>query len=557
MLGWSPGSPRRGDGVIVELVEPAPLVNDLPARAFPTNLSPSARRSADDPSAAAERGRVVAPTLDAVAPMLAIGAIVLLGLALRILCARGPLSVDEIWSILNLQPLTTAGQILWGISHDNNHFANSLWLYFATRASFDEIWLRAPSILAGALTIAAMARLGARQDAPTAVAAAALTSASFFFVNYSAEARGYAAAILFLAIAYGALEAALDHPNGRSRYLLAAASGLALFCHLASASAIILFAVIAIGETWRRRGEARLALSTVATIFWPTGLAILPTTGCVVAGYIVMGRFTFGGMRPFSFVGALGGITRMMAATLGPPNTPATLIALAVLAPMVVATAIFALASARRRIAYCAFLFVLPAAVFVVQPLNAHYPRYYFACAIFLVLLSAESFGALWRREDWKRWAALSVLAVSLFGGVLQTWNLVNGNKNSWPNALETIFESGQLRFGGLFGAHISPDAAFFDQNNYPRMETYYFNRAHYKKIELVTRDKYCVEKPDWFIVANFNLDPRPSLRLDVPGNGCNLTYVLSGIYGASGLSQMPWALYGRTADEEIRPGLF
>src|SRR5438270_5000344 len=60
-------------------------------------------------------------------------ALVAAGLALRIRCADGPLWQDEIWSIENLAPLTQFWPVFWGISHANNRFLNSLWLYFAVR----------------------------------------------------------------------------------------------------------------------------------------------------------------------------------------------------------------------------------------------------------------------------------------------------------------------------------------------------------------------------------------------------------------------------------------
>src|ERR1700732_2247876 len=93
-----------------------------------------------------------------------LAAIVAAGLAVRIWCADGPFWQDEIWSIENLAPLTHFWQVFWGISHDNNHFLNSLWLYFTTPLTADEAILRAPSILMGAATIAMMARLGLRHS---------------------------------------------------------------------------------------------------------------------------------------------------------------------------------------------------------------------------------------------------------------------------------------------------------------------------------------------------------------------------------------------------------
>ena len=91
-----------------------------------------------------------------------VAAIAVAGLMLRLLSSNGPLWVDEIWSLRLIEPITHFWRILWGLSHDNNHVANSLWLYFAAPLSDNSTWLRLPSILAGALAIPVMARLGAR-----------------------------------------------------------------------------------------------------------------------------------------------------------------------------------------------------------------------------------------------------------------------------------------------------------------------------------------------------------------------------------------------------------
>ena len=73
-----------------------------------------------------------ARTLRLAYPGFIVGAIFLGGLALRLVCSGGPLWPDEIWSLRNIEPLQHFWQVFWGISHDNNHVANSLWLYVAS-----------------------------------------------------------------------------------------------------------------------------------------------------------------------------------------------------------------------------------------------------------------------------------------------------------------------------------------------------------------------------------------------------------------------------------------
>ena len=148
----------------------------FPARVLPLQALSVTEPAQDGPGADRRRERAVVAT---------VGAIAVAGLALRLWCSAGPLWVDEVWSLRNLRPITHFWDILWGISHDNNHFANSLWLFFALPLGDNSTWLRLPSILAGALAIPVMARLGARSGPAGSIAAGALTALSFFQLTYN------------------------------------------------------------------------------------------------------------------------------------------------------------------------------------------------------------------------------------------------------------------------------------------------------------------------------------------------------------------------------------
>ena len=507
--------------------------------------------TAGDRAALAPREALVARHAS---PGLVVAACFGLGLALRLACSGGPLWPDEIWSLRNLAPLQHFWQIFWGLSHDNNHVANSLWLYAASGWSENATWLRAASIVAGALAIPAMARLGARQSAAASIVCASLTALSFFFINYSVEARGYAMAMLALIVGFDALERAIDEPSGNARFTLAIAGGLGLFCHLAVAPALALFGVIAFGETRRRGRDARGTLAACLTIFWPLALAALPALGCFAAGYVVMGGFTLGGVRPFTSGGALIGIAGLIAATFGLPSQPLVLAGAAIGAPLAIGAAIVRLVHPSRRIAYATMLFAFPAAVFILQPPNVHHPRYYFVCAVFLVLIAAESFGALWLRGGWRRAAASLSLAACLIGGAVQTWSYLDGKAKAWPEALEAIAQSGQTSLGGAYGWG-GGRVAYFDADNQPHMEIYWFNRGRRQPLELIEPGRYCDAPPAWFILATKATGDNPGEHIDVPAPGCVIGYALSGLYGATGLSQAPWALYRRVdAPAELRP---
>src|SRR5579883_690659 len=158
-----------------------------------TRAADAAGAAPDDPPPASRSGeeaprRALAPARHALAQdraaVLAIAAATLIGLDLRLWCADSPLWLDEIWSLDNLAGLSHSWQVFWRISHDNNHFLNSLWLFWVSVGSHNPLLLRAPSIAMGAALIPVMATILWRRSAAAAVIAALLTAFSYFFVSY-------------------------------------------------------------------------------------------------------------------------------------------------------------------------------------------------------------------------------------------------------------------------------------------------------------------------------------------------------------------------------------
>jgi hypothetical protein len=460
---------------------------------------------------------------------LAVGAIVAAGLALRLCCAGGPLWLDEIWSIENLAPLSHYWQVFWGISHDNNHFLNSLWLYFAAPAGAGATILRAPSIAMGALAIAMMARLGARHSPAAALAAAAMTALSYFFVNYSVESRGYAGSALALLVGFDALERAIERPQSRARFTLAAAMGIGLLWHLAILPAIGLFGLFCLFEERRRRGGFEPALAATMRVFAPTAVAAIPAFACVFAGIAVVGTLTIGGLRGFDAAQALGAIAEMARDAIGvSPAAPAAAVVAAGAAAVGIAL-IARLVLDGRRLAYAIILLGLPAAVFVLRPPNAHIPRYYLVCALFLILLLAECFGSLWRAGSWRRWGALAALAAILAGDAGLVLRFQDSKQTAWPLALDAIAASGQLRLASSFDDRVGKLVAYYDRDH--------------PALELVPRAQWCQKRPQWFVAETAGIAELPA-TLDLAAGQCRVPFALVRRYETWGLSSVGWALY-------------
>ena len=90
-------------------------------------------------------------------------------------------------------------------------------------------------------------------------------------------------------------------------------------------------------------------------------------------------------MRAFDAGQALGAIADMARDTIGLPVAAPSALVLAVGAAAILIALRWRLVLNDRRIAYAVILLGLPAAVFIFRPPNAHIPRYYLVCALFLI----------------------------------------------------------------------------------------------------------------------------------------------------------------------------
>ena len=463
----------------------------------------------------------------------AVGAVAAAGAALRLAIADGPLGNDEVWSLANLARISRVPDIFWGISHDNNHFLNSLWLFFAWPLSHDPLWLRLPAILAGAATIAAMARLGARQGQIGALAAALLTAFSFFQITYSVQARGYAVATLALVLAYGALERALDDPRPPARVSLAVWAGLAFFSHFAAAPALALFGVVALLELLRRGARPMAALSGAFRLFWPVALAMAPTLACVVAGYIRMGGFTIGFLHAFGAWHTLMAYANLEMTTLGLDTASPTQAVFAVSGlPLLMIAATILWAPADRRIAYFVLLGGPLVAALALRVPNTHAARYFFASSPFLILLFSDLFASGWARGGPARAIASLALVAALCGDGAALLRLRTGLQEPYTAALDAITASGETAAASSFDFNVGRTLTFASLD---RREP----------VSLAPRERICSDRPRWYI-DELAGDQAGEREIIAKGEGCALTYDFVAVYSRFTPWQAAWALYRR-----------
>jgi mannosyltransferase len=205
--------------------------------------------------------RVVAP----------VAAITLLALAVRLAGLDESVFGDELFTY-EIATRPGFGDMLDGVS---GPLEISPPLYFvfawlAAKVGDPEVWIRVPALVAGVATLPAVYALGVRTVGRLpALLGAGLLALSPFAVFYSAEARAYSLATLFVVLSALALLAALERGGWMRWGLFALAAWAALFSHY---TAIFALAAEVIWAAWARRDRAReLALACGAA-----ALALLP-----------------------------------------------------------------------------------------------------------------------------------------------------------------------------------------------------------------------------------------------------------------------------------------
>ena len=128
----------------------------------------------------------------------------LLGAWLRWPALHGDLWMDEIWSFRIAHSEASPLGLLTHQTWANNHLLNTLWLRGLDEAA-SELWFRLPAFLCGLLAIPLAAWVLIQWGAGPAAAflGATLVALSFFQIQFSTEARGYAGAFVCALLALG------------------------------------------------------------------------------------------------------------------------------------------------------------------------------------------------------------------------------------------------------------------------------------------------------------------------------------------------------------------
>ncbi|HLH10308.1 MAG TPA: hypothetical protein VKV77_00340 [Methylovirgula sp.] len=457
-------------------------------------------------------------------------ALTLAGFVLRLICARGDLWLDEIWSLQNLEYIGTIGGIFWGISQNNNHILNSLWLWFVGPDASPAV-VRLESIILGTLTIPAAAKLCGRSGEVAGLSGAALVAFGAIFVHYGSEARGYAGLILMIFVAADTLEDYLEGSTHRSRWIFGACVALGALFHLTMLiAAFVLIAATLARIQWRSRSLAH-TLSAGADLALPAILGALPALSFLIAGIAVTHKIQLGTQVPFSFERLAQGLATLCEATLGLPyHWPLWLCAM--IAILAIGAA-FLVVAPERRILPFSCLFLPPLIAILARLPNVHIARFHLVGAVGLVILCADLFAKL--RNMRQNGFALALAFAFATGNALNVAPLIAIGRGDYRGLVARMETFAPATYASDLPAEVGRTIRFYDRHLGGRLAP--------------LGDDWCRKPPDWFVFSGGPSGEVPH-RTFGP-SACPTFFDLVSVTQPAPLSGLRLALYRRSKGQQ------
>ncbi|KQM27090.1 hypothetical protein ASE57_08885 [Sphingomonas sp. Leaf11] len=331
-----------------------------------------------------------------------IAGITLAGLVLRCLAARGGLWLDEAWSAIFAQEVTTPAGVLFQINHDNNHHLNTLWLQLVGPAA-PPMLQRALSIVSGTSTIVIAARIAARRGPAPAVVAAVAFCVAPFLLTYGAEARGYAPMLLAWVWAIDVADRWLADPaHPRPTTALAIAALLGCLAQATMLFGLFLLGLWVVLERCWDAGWRQGLRDTVVLLAPAAAVSLLLIATAWFAASAGGTGFHLGNREPHDWGKWFDAMGQLIGGTIGPA---VVLVLLAYLARDV--------CDRLKTLAAIAWAFPLLVALLALP--NSGAARYYIVIVPPLLLFAAITLPAAWHRHrSVDRWLAGGIVLAFL-----------------------------------------------------------------------------------------------------------------------------------------------
>lgn len=452
------------------------------------------------------------------------GCVVAVAALVRLVAASNEIWLDEVWSLRIAAELGSVWRA-FTIRHDNNHVLNTIYLHWL---GLRDAWIvyRLPAVLAGTGAVAAvlLAQRGARRA--DALATATLMALSYPLVLYSAEARGYAPALLAALVAFYAVERYWETRRLAALVVFWTASGLGMLFHATYVPAYVALLGWSAIRAVQIHGVSGRALQALATCH------LLPLA-CAVAFYLLFVRgMVIGGGPGYR---TLDVVRESTAYALGVPQGWSA----AALAIVVALTASgLGLLMAERSPRWSFFLLVLvvvPALMLLTTRPQVLYFRYFLAQILFFYVLAGTVLGWLAARGATARVAAWTLVALYVAAQLPPLRALLTTGRGG---CVETVRYLGSHTSGPI--VHVGSDDDFRNA-----LMLWYLERflPDGKRIRYVPRAAAAHPPPDWVLLHD--LGPATA-RPDTIQSPTGTPYERAAGFQCGGVARWYWWVYRR-----------
>ncbi len=359
-----------------------------------------------------------------------------LAAVLRLGAMRAEFWLDEIWSWEFSRAAASPWEIVAGAEqhHDNNHKLNTLFLWlYPSGASWQTYRLH--SLAAGLASVALAALLGLRRGRAEAIFVSLLFATNYWLVLCSAEARGYALAVLFALAAFSTLQGYLTAvPSAGRRVQLVLFWCSAILGFLAHLT--FLHCYLALG-LWSVYWGARSGLSRRDEIRQMLACHLVPCLFFLALLWVDIRSMKLGGgpTQPTSLV-----LGRLLGLGLGVSPSSAARLAATIFAALTLAIGLRQLARENQRLGvFFAAAIVGSPALFLLGKPAYLFERYFLISFVFFLLLLGFVLGALWRHSRAGTCTAAVIALAVAGGGTAQVLAFERGGRGHFLDALAYI----------------------------------------------------------------------------------------------------------------------
>ena len=333
--------------------------------------------------------------------------------------------MDEIWSVDLVRELHSALGVFTQTHHDNNHYLNSLFIYFLGQQG-DWPAYRILSELAGIGTIVLTWFIGIRRDRWTALFSMLLVSFSYVAVLYSSEARGYATLVFFCFLCFLILESFFEKPSWQLAAWFSVSAVFGFTSHLT----FVIFAAASL--VWFLAHLFRAEMPVGKIVAWSLGFYAVPFAYLGVLYLVDLRYLQIGGGTP---IGVLYGYGATLAWILGGPNASWFQQVTGAITAIGLLAGLFILIKQRSDewIFFLAVTVIVPLSMPLLEHGTLHYVRYFIVAFGFILLLLGRVLAWLWESR------AVGKIACALFLLLFLALNAQN---------IEALFKYGRGQLG-------------------------------------------------------------------------------------------------------------